>query len=107
MIVLEVVLLRNGGILAPKELGELLQETTAALAAAGVNPSGGPEGLVISGRLPVWAAVALVHAHGHARPWVATHDPRLGGGVVTMSHVPNVKVGDVVPLGEGKIVVKF
>lgn len=97
-ILLEVTIKKNGGILAPEELGDLLKTTTHALEAAGYDPSGGSEGLVVSGRLPIWAAAAILHEHGHARPWAATFDPRLAGGVVTMSHTHHVQVGDVIPV---------
>ena len=84
--------------MTPQEVPELIDKTTAALKAAGFNPSGGPAGFIVSGRLPIWAATALVHAHGHARPWAGVFDPRLAGGVVVMSHDPTRRVGEVVPI---------
>ena len=62
-------------------------------------PSGGVEGVILSGRLPVWAFVALAHLY-HPRPFVATFDPRIGGAVVCESHINNVNVGDLIPVSE-------
>ena len=39
--------------------------------------------------------------HFHGRPWVATFDPRLAGGVVVFSHTPEKSVGDVVVVIDG------
>lgn len=81
------------GIITPEELRKVLDAVAEAV------PAGGTEGIIISGRLPVWAYGALVH-YFHPRPWVATFDPRLGGGVVVMTHVNEVAVGDVIPVGD-------
>jgi len=80
-------------IITPEELRKVLNAVAEAV------PAGGTEGIIISGRLPVWVYGALVH-YFHPRPWVATFDPRLGGGVVVMTHVSEVAVGDVVPVGD-------
>ena len=86
--VIEITLTR--GLIEPGELSALLGAVGDRV------PAGGTEGLVLSGRLPVWAFAALAHMF-HPRPWVGTFDPRLGGGVVVMSHDPNgPSVGDVV-----------
>jgi len=53
------------------------------------------KGIVISGRGPVWLFGYLLHQF-HPAAWVATMDPRLGGGVVVMSHTPGVAEGDIV-----------
>ncbi|WKZ17488.1 MAG: CRISPR-associated ring nuclease Crn3/Csx3 [Candidatus Jettenia sp. CY-1] len=50
-------------------------------------------GVILSGREPVWFLGRLIH-HYHLTIWIATFDPRLGGGVVA-SHAKGVKVGDV------------
>ncbi|MDN3512293.1 MAG: CRISPR-associated ring nuclease Crn3/Csx3 [Candidatus Jettenia sp.] len=50
-------------------------------------------GVILSGREPVWLFGCLIH-HYHPTAWIATFDPRLGGGVVA-SHVKGVKVGDM------------
>jgi len=81
------------GIITPEELRKVLDAVAEAV------PAGGTDGIIISGRLPVWAYGALVH-YFHPRPWVATFDPRLGGGVVVTTHVSEVAVGDVVPVGD-------
>lgn len=49
-------------------------------------------GVILSGRMPIWGAAMLCH-HFHPASWVATYDPRLGGGVVVQSHSPSVQVG--------------
>jgi CRISPR-associated protein Csx3 len=54
------------------------------------------QGIIISGRGPVWLFAFLCH-HFHPALWVATHDPRLGGGVVVQTHQPGVAVGEVIP----------
>ena len=82
MIFLDIIV--NRGVIAPEEL-------SAFLAALPI-PAGGQEGVVLSGRMPVWAFAALAH-HFHGRPWVATFDPRLAGGVVVFSHTPEKSVG--------------
>jgi len=81
------------GIITPEELRKVLDAVEEAV------PAGGTEGIIISGRLPVWAYGALVH-YFHPRPWVATFDPRLGGGVVVVTHTSEIAVGDVVPVGD-------
>lgn len=86
------VTLGGDGLMTVDGLPELIKAVERALGSLG-----GQEGVVISGRLPVWAFAALAHAL-HARPWVATFDPRLGGGVVVASHDPARRVGEVVPL---------
>jgi len=55
------------------------------------------KGVVISGRGPIWLFCALAH-HYHYALWVATHDPRLEGVVVVMSHSPEVRVGQVLKI---------
>ena len=83
--------------LIPADLPRAVKAATDAL------PAGGREGVVISGRGPVWLFAALTHEY-HPRPFVATYDPRLGGGVVVESHTPDRKVGEVVALDEAEVV---
>ena len=45
-------------------------------------------GLVISGKGPVWLYAFLVHL-AHEFAWVAVNDPRLGGGITVMNHLPD------------------
>ena len=75
-----------GGIITPEQLIKLAVPTVPL-----------DQGIVISGRGPVWLFAFLAH-HFHPARWVATHDPRLGGAVVVQSHVSDTVVGDVIPL---------
>lgn len=88
--------------LEPSQLNDLIDECKK------VASCGDSKGIVISGRLPVWAYSALVHFY-HPRPFVATFDPRLGGAVVVESHVRGINIGDVISVSENnkKIVVNF
>lgn len=98
MIVIEITL---SGALAPSDLPRLLHAACAAL------PDGGTEGVVLSGRLPVWAYAALSHLY-HPRPWVGTFEPRLAAAVVVQSHTEGVKVGDTLSLDDAtKVEVTF
>ena len=51
--------------------------------------------------MPVWAFAALTH-HFHPRPFVATFDPRLTGGVVVASHTEDLNVGDVIDIADAE-----
>jgi CRISPR-associated protein Csx3 len=86
-IVLEIIL--TTGLIETNELPRLLETVASKL------PAGGEEGIIISGRLPVWAFSALIH-YFHPRPWVATFDPRLGGGVVVSTHTRDMSIGKVI-----------
>ena len=55
------------------------------------------EGIVFSGRGPVWLFGCLVH-QAHIFKWVGTFDPRLGGAVVVETHGGDRHVGEVVPV---------
>jgi len=55
------------------------------------------KGVIISGRAPVWVFATIVHEF-HPSAWVATFDPRLGGGVVVQTHSQGIKVGDVITI---------
>lgn len=55
------------------------------------------KGVIISGRAPVWVFATLVHEF-HPALWVATFDPRLGGGIVVQTHSKDYSVGDIIPL---------
>ncbi len=57
------------------------------------------KGVIISGRGPIWLHCFLAHEYHPAR-FVAHYDPRLGGAVVVQSHTPEVKEGELIPLGE-------
>jgi CRISPR-associated protein Csx3 len=88
-IVLEIIL--TTGLIEADELPQLLETVANKL------PAGGEEGIIISGRLPVWAFSALVH-YFHPRPWVATFDPRLGGGVIVETHTRDMPIGKIIPV---------
>ena len=95
---LEIILSKP---IIPEQLTEIVAKATEAL------PAAGTEGVVISGRMPVWVFATLTHEY-HPRPFVATFDPRLGGAVVVATHTPQVGIGQVVSLeGVEKIAVEF
>jgi CRISPR-associated Csx3 family protein len=83
-------------LIEPKELGKFLEVVGEHV------PAGGKEPVIISGRLPVWAFSALVH-YFHARPWVATFEPRLAAGIIVAVHVPGVELGQHFPIDEGSV----
>lgn len=97
-ILLDITLVN--GVLNPEDVQKLIADLPVA--------DGGTEGVILSGRMPVWAFAALVH-HFHPRPFVATFDPRLAGGVVVASHKKGVNVGDVIDITDAdrKIEIKF
>lgn len=86
-IFLEITL--SSGVINHEELKKMIENLP-------VN-AGGTEGIILSGRMPVWAFAALTH-HFHPRPYIATFDPRIGGGVVVASHVDNLNIGDVIDI---------
>lgn len=53
------------------------------------------QGLVLSGRGPIWLFCALAHEL-HPAKWVGCHDPRLGGAVVIQSHTKDVQIGQLI-----------
>ncbi|MCF6095780.1 CRISPR-associated ring nuclease Crn3/Csx3 [Thermovorax subterraneus] len=57
------------------------------------------KGIIISLRGPIWLYCYLTHYY-HITPFIATFDPRLGGGVVVESHNSKVKPGDVIRLDD-------
>lgn len=63
-----------------------------------VRPEGG-QGVVISGRLPIWLVLALVRQLGKEQTWIAIYQPPLNGAVVVASQTPEtVSVGKVIPV---------
>lgn len=78
-----------GGVTTPPEAAEAVAELGGRLA--------GDHILLISGRGPVWLFGMLLHA-GHPAQAAGTYDPRVGGYVIVASHVPGVKVGEVIKL---------
>lgn len=76
----------QGGAMEPSDLKQVVPPQ--------VDPR---RGVIISGRGPVWLYSFLTHQY-HYVLWVATFDPRVGGGVVVATHTKKVQVGDVVPV---------
>lgn len=52
------------------------------------------QGIILSGRGPIWLFARLVH-HYHPALWVAVHDPRIGY-IVVQSHSKERKEGEVI-----------
>lgn len=50
----------------------------------------------INGPASLPVAIAIGHALAHTSPAVAAFDPKLGKYVVSISHDPNYKVGDLI-----------
>ena len=82
----------ENGIVTNNELPELLRIVEKEV---GTKYFG--KGVIISGRLPVWAHSAIAHLF-HPAKFVAHFDPRLKGGVIVASHSPEYKIGQVVPV---------
>ena len=81
----------ENGIMSPEELPELVR----VVESVGNRYFG--KGVVISGRLPIWAHSALAHLF-HPAKFVAHFDPRLKGGVIVATHSPEYKLGQVIPV---------
>ncbi len=58
----------------------------------------GQGGLVISGKLPLWAFMSLGRCFAPRRAWTAVYDPRMQAGVVVHSRTPGVEIGEVRPV---------
>ena len=82
----QVIEINLDGLASPEDL-------TSLQIPPGLNPR---QGVVITGRAPIWLYSWLVH-ECHFTRWVACYDPRLGA-VVVESHTPEVRVGQVIPL---------
>ena len=95
-VVVQVKILGDG-VLTPEDLPLLLKKVAEAV------EDGGKEVVVVSGRLPVWAYCTLIHLF-HPRPAVATYEPRLGKGVCVSTHIPELKVGDLVETEGAKLI---
>ena len=79
--------LAEGEVLTPEQLTHLQPPHLS-----------GTQGVVISGRAPIWLYAYLVHWY-HVTRWIGVFDPRLGGAVVVSRHhntAPNI--GEVVKL---------
>jgi CRISPR-associated protein Csx3 len=83
---------------------ETLAENTRAIpdaiaALAALKLAGG-RGIRFTGRMSVPIAMALAHAVCHLYGYVACYDPKLGGYVVTISHDPGFRPGQLLPRPE-------
>jgi len=65
----------------------------------------GAKPLVIEGSMPVWLASFYAARLVHRVPALLVYDPRLGG-VVSATHTPELKVGDVVPINLSELLKK-
>jgi len=79
----------TGRTISPSELQELEKKEF---------PGGKP--YLITGRMPVWLASYLTTRLQHIAPYLAFYDPKLSGYVVTVSHVPSVREGTVITVGQ-------
>jgi CRISPR-associated protein Csx3 len=79
-----------GGVIEPSSLAGAVSQ----LAELGLSFD---QGLVLSGRGPIWLFCALAHEL-HPAKWVACNDPRLGAGVVVQSHTKGISVGQLIKL---------
>lgn len=84
--VIEIELLRPDRLMFPQDLEHLHVPTQ-------LDPR---QGVILTGRAPIWLYGWLVHACHHTR-WVACYDPRLGA-VVVSTHHPEVHLGQVLLL---------
>ncbi len=60
------------------------------------RPPAAPGGLVISGKLPLWAFAALGRSFAPLREWVGIYELRMKQAIVIHSNSPSVKVGDTI-----------
>ena len=57
------------------------------------------QGVIISGRLPIWLVLALVRQLGEQQTWIAIYQPPLNGAVVVASQLPEAyPVGTLIPI---------
>ena len=77
-----------GGVLDTSELVEAVES------APGVDTT---KGVCLSGRGPVWLYCALAHKY-HPTAWVGTFEPRKNACVVVESHIPEKKLGELIPV---------
>jgi CRISPR-associated protein Csx3 len=61
-------------------------------------PISSDQGLILSGKLPLWLYTALVRLYQNTGvAWIACHQPQLNGAVVVMSNVKTHHIGDLIP----------
>lgn len=96
--VLEILVIKNGGILEPADLPGLCKKIENIAEKIGWNNL-----FVISGRLPLWAAAAITHTL-HPSIGVAIYEPRRNAAIIVMSHVADSKIGDIVNIDDAQII---
>lgn len=90
-------------VISPRDIEPILGEVKRNISVEKF----GDKVVVISGRMPIWLAGALVH-YFHPAKAVAVFDPRLQGGVVVETHTIDVRIGDVVKTDDAeKITVEY
>jgi len=52
--------------------------------------------LIIEGMMPIWLGARLFTEYVHKVPAIGFYDPRLVAGVVSASHTPDIKVGQLI-----------
>jgi len=77
------------GVLSPEDL--------AALTPPKVE---GSNGVILSGRGPIWVYCFLTHFY-HPMKFIATYDPRLGGAVIVETHSVEYAIGYVLNCCQG------
>jgi len=56
----------------------------------------GGKGVLFNGPCSLPVAMALAHAVAHLFQFVACYDPKIGKYVVSISHTPNLRPGDLI-----------
>ncbi len=59
------------------------------------------QGVIVSGRGPIWGYGMLLHEL-HPFAWVGVYDPRMCAAVVVQSHLPGLAMGELVPMEAGR-----
>lgn len=92
VLVVEIKLVSNGGVLNPADLPTLGERVREAVAQRGWDAL-----WAISGRMPVWAYAFLTHLL-HPAQGVATYEPRSAGFIVVSRHSDRVPAeGTLIP----------
>jgi CRISPR-associated protein Csx3 len=84
---LRICILTANGVLSPSDLANVNLPSKMKFS----------QGIVIEGRGPIWLYGFLVHLC-HPAAWVGCYEPRQEGCVVVQTHVPDIQVGQILPL---------
>ena len=57
-----------------------------------------PKVLILSGRMPIWVYVSVVHEIMHVIPTIGVFDPKLQGAIITVSHNRAFEEGELLKL---------